>query len=426
MSDPLSIAGSVVGLLSLGLQSTEYLYKYYTTCRDQHRDLARIADRLGALLDSLQVIDETVRIRIWRPDEQRIVQCVEKAIRRSEDTIHLLQDEVDKFKKQPVGDWKTRAIVVGRRAAYPFKRSTMEDLGDDVDSFRNNVSVVLQALQLKEHQNTQAGIEGLNAIVKNLQAYSISAGVRQWLQAPDATVDLNNVSVKRHTGTGQWLVQGLVFTSWLQQDNSFLWLYGFAGCGKSVLCSTAIHHAFRCRAASDNSAVVFFFFTFNNESKQDASAALRALLLQLCGQISGLEAELLHSKSCSDGTPTVPVLLEYLRHAITQCRHVYVLLDALDESPAGASRDGVLSIVESMRQWQLPGLHLLVTSRDVPDIRDQMLNQGAEHVSLKNDSVQQDISRYVSFQVDHDRQLQRWGDHRETIKNYLTQHAEGV
>lgn len=43
--------------------------------------------------------------------------------------------------------------------------------------------------------------------------------------------------------------------------------------------------------------VVAFFFTFNDESKQDMSAALRALLLQLCGQVSGLEADLIHLKS---------------------------------------------------------------------------------------------------------------------------------
>ncbi|RMZ86570.1 hypothetical protein DV736_g6204, partial [Chaetothyriales sp. CBS 134916] len=431
MGDPLSVAASVAGLLSLGLQSTEYLYNYYTACRDRHRDLAKIADQLGGLLESLQIIDQIVRTRTWRPTEQSIKQSVENSITRSEDTINVLQAEVDKFKNEPADDWRKKAVVVGRRAAYPFKRSTLEDLGDDVSDFRDNLSIALQALQLKEHQNTQDDIEAVNAIVKNLQARSVSVELRQWLGAPDTTVNFNVAVDKRHASTGQWLVQGPAYTTWLQQDNSFLWLYGFAGCGKSVLCSTAIQHAFRRRQLSVNTAVAFFFFDFRDESKQDASAALRALLLQLCGQVPGLELDMTRLKdSYNHGPPPVQVLLEYLRQAVARCRHIYILLDALDESPEEISRTEVLSVINTLRQWQLPGLHLLVTSRDVPDIRHHLqfptLQQGVEHISLKNNSVQQDISRFVAFQVDHDDQLRRWGDHREKIKNYLTQHAGGV
>ncbi|KAK5045846.1 hypothetical protein LTR84_008939 [Exophiala bonariae] len=431
MSDPLSVAASVAGLLSLGLQSTEYLYKYYTAWRDQHRDLAKVSDQLGGLLESLQFIDEIVRTRTWRPSEQLIIQDIEKSIIRSKDTINVLQTEVEKFKHEPAGNWKKTAVVVGRRAAYPFKRSTLEDLGDDVSDFRDNLSVALQALQLKEHHNTQGDIEEVNAVARDIQARSVSVDLRLWLRAPDATINFNIAAAKRHASTGQWLVQGPAYTTWLQQDNSFIWLYGFAGCGKSVLCSTAIQHAFRRRQASATSAVVFFFFDFRDESKQDASAALRALLLQLCGQVPRLEAEMTRLKDSNNhGTPPVHVLLEYLRQAIVRQHHTYILLDALDESPLDTSRAEVLSVIDTMRQWQLPGLHLLVTSRDVPDIRTHLqipaLQQAIGHISFKNDFVQQDISRFVAFQVDNDPLLRRWGDHREKIKNHLIQHSGGI
>ncbi|OAG39695.1 hypothetical protein AYO21_06163 [Fonsecaea monophora] len=431
MGDPLSVAASVAGLLSLGLQSTEYLYKYYTACRDQHQDLAKIADQLGSLLESVQIIDEIVRTRTWRRNEQSILQSIENSITHSEEAIKGLQREVDKFKNEPNNDWKKKVVSVGRRAAYPFKRSTLEDLGDDVNEFRGNLLTALQALQLKEHQNTQGDIEEVNAIVKDIQARSVSAGLRKWLSAPDASVNFNAAVAKRHASTGQWLVQGPAYTTWLQQSNSFLWLYGFAGCGKSVLCSTAIQHAFRRRQSSADSAAAFFFFDFRDESKQDASAALKALLLQLCGQIPGLEADLTRLKDSSNhSTPPVQVFLEYLRQGVARCRNVYILLDALDESPAGNSRLEVLSLIETMRQWQLLGLHLLVTSRDASDIRAYLqfpaLPAGVEHIAMKNDSVQEDISRFVSFQVDYDRELQHWGSHRQKIKSYLVSHADGV
>lgn len=207
-----------------------------------------------------------------------------------------------------------------------------------------------------------------------------------------------------------------------------LWLYGFAGCGKSVLCSTAIQHTFHHRQASTGSAAAFFFFTFNDDSKQDASVALRALLLQLCGQVPGVQADLTRLKeSYNHGTPPVVVLLEYLRQAVTRCRHVYILLDALDESPVEPPRAEVLSMIKTMRQWQLPGLHLLDI---LPDIRNRLqhagLSQDAEHIALKNDSIQEDIRQYIEYQVDHDSQLRRWGQHRDKIKSYLAQHADEV
>lgn len=181
MSDPLSIAGSVVGLISLGLQCAEYLYNYYTTYRDRRQDLAQIADQLGSLLDSLRIIDEVVRTRKRRPNNQGIAQCIEDAIDRSERIIYILRDEVDKFKKEPTDDWKRKVLVTGREAIYLFKQSILEDLGKDVVRFHNNLSTALEALDLREHQNTQDDIEAVKAIVKSIQAYNISLGIRQWL-----------------------------------------------------------------------------------------------------------------------------------------------------------------------------------------------------------------------------------------------------
>ncbi|KAK5102777.1 hypothetical protein LTS08_003577 [Lithohypha guttulata] len=431
MGDPLSVAASVAGLVSLGLQTTEYLYKYYAAYKDREEDLAKTTNRLSDLLQTLGVIDEVLRLRKWRSDEQTTLQNIENAIYRSEDVIQDLQEEVRKFQKEPTTNVTTAIRAAGRRAAYPFRKGTLAKLDEDVGAFRENLSIALQALQLKEHQNTQNDIEEVKHIVKSAQAQHLAAGVRQWLRAPDATVDYNAACAKRHAGTGRWFVQGPSFTAWLQRDNSFFWLYGFAGCGKSVLCSTAIQHAFRQQRARPGSAIAFFFFTFNDESKRDVSALLRALLLQLSGQIAGVEADLAKLQdSINHGTPAVPVLMEHLRQAVTRSRHVYILLDALDECPAGNVRRDVLAMIQTMRQWSLPGLHLLVTSRDTPDIRDHLYSQDQtqdrEYVALSDHNVRQDIHDYLIHHVDHDPGLRRWGDHRGKIKDYLAQHANGV
>jgi ankyrin repeat domain-containing protein 50 len=79
--------------------------------------------------------------------------------------------------------------------------------------------------------------------------------------------------------------------------------------------------------------------------------------------------------------------MEYLRQAATRSRHIYILLDALDECPADNTRDDVLSAIQTIRQWSLPGLHLLITSRDVVDIRQTLNVEAQNTVSLKNENV---------------------------------------
>lgn len=166
MGDPLSVAASVAGLVSLGLQTTEYLYKYYAAYKGREEDLAKITNRLSDLLQTLSVIDRVLRTRKWRPDEQTTLQNIENAIYQSEDVIQDLQEEVQKFRKEPATDASTAIRAVGRRAAYPFRKGTLAKLDEDVGAFRENLSIALQALHLKEHQNTRNDIEEVKHIVK--------------------------------------------------------------------------------------------------------------------------------------------------------------------------------------------------------------------------------------------------------------------
>lgn len=141
----------------------------------------------------------------------------------------------------------------------------------------------------------------------------------------------------------------------------------------------------------------------------------------------GVEGQLSRLKKIyPNGPPPAPVLLEHVRDAITKRQHVYLLFDALDEIPDDGKRKGVLDLIEKMRQWVLPGLHILVTSRDLFDIRQSLHATGDDAIELRNDSINEDISQYVSYVVEHDRRLVRWREHHERIKKDLSQKSGGV
>ncbi len=427
MTDPFSVAAGVAGLITLGIQVTKSLIEFYTSFRGQGTDVARTTGNLESLLSTFRCLDDALQSRIFRPDEQGLIKNIESSLYKCDELIQELEKECKRFDKASISGIKGTIKVAGRRAAYPLRQSTLQKLEEDISEIRENLSLALEVLQLRDHQTTQDDITGLKSLVEVVRASQISSTIRDWLKAPDATVNHNAVCAKRHPRTGMWFIKGPIFDTWLTQDRSFLWLNGFAGCGKSVLCSTAIQYTFRHKRSDRGVGIAFFYFTFNDESKQDESAMLRALLLQLSGQLADSHTDLarLRDSYCT-GIPPAIVLTEHLRHLIQKFDQVYILFDALDESPRYGQRDQVLNTIKTMRKWLLPGLHLLVTSRDEPDIRESLSSVGNEEVIMKNAEINHDISNFISGQLEIDPKLRKWCAHHDRIQQVLAERAQGV
>ena len=73
-------------------------------------------------------------------------------------------------------------------------------------------------------------------------------------------------------------------------------------------------------------------------------------------------------------------------------RQIFLILDALEEVPFGNQRDEVLKFVQSMRDLNLPNLHLLVTSRagaaekDIADVLDQASTEPKADLAFHGDN----------------------------------------
>lgn len=431
MADPISVTGSVVGIISLGIQVTQSLVDFYVTCKSRNSDLAHTARKLEKLLDTLESLRQQLNNRNFRPQEQDLLGNIEGSVEACEESIHELQTRVEKFKDNSGTGIQAVARTATRQLAYPFRQSTLRKLDADIDEITSHLSLALQVLQAKDIDNIQNDIEDAKILLDLVRADQISSTIRGWLKAPDATVNYNEAYKKKHPGTGLWFVKGSSFSTWLAKPKSFLWLNGFAGCGKSVLCSTAIQYALRHRRSDPRIGIAFFFFTFNDNSKQDASAMLCTLVLQLSSQINdnyGLLSQL-HDRY-RNATPPDQALLDCLHQIVQAFEHVYIILDALDESPRNECRGVMLQALVDIRAWSEPGLHLLVTSRDEIDIRDvlreELYASSDEVVLIKNDSVDNDIASYISGYLKNSRELRRWEKYHDQIEKALVQRANGV
>ncbi|KAJ5852148.1 uncharacterized protein N7529_011533 [Penicillium soppii] len=109
MADPLAIASGLAGLLSLGIQVTQSL----------------VTQNLDSLLGTFRILDIAVEERRSQADAQDLLREVEKAVQKCEEIITELKSECEKFQKDSAASLKDRIKVAGRRAAYPFRKSTL-------------------------------------------------------------------------------------------------------------------------------------------------------------------------------------------------------------------------------------------------------------------------------------------------------------
>ncbi|KAF6824120.1 vegetative incompatibility protein HET-E-1 [Colletotrichum musicola] len=433
MADPLSVAGTAVGIVSLGIQVTQSVHDYYVSFKSQPSDTSQLLQKLKDLQALLgQLLSHLLTDRKARPGDDVVLQRIRSNLEKLDAGILKLKFEAEKFHLQtPAEGFQAAIKTTARRLAYPFKIATLQGLEKEIENLKSHVSLALSLLQQKTVDRLEDDVENVKAVLDTVRSSQISSEIRDWLDAPDASVDFQEACRKKYPGTGLWLVNDSTFRGWLEHPSSFLWLRGFAGSGKSVLCSTAIqytsrHHVGTLKAGS-RVGIAFFFFAFSDDSKQSASSMLRALVMQLADQLQTTPPVLQHLyEKHRRGSPPDLGLLDCLRQIVRAFGEVYIFLDALDESPQDTYRDSVMETIADIRGWSEPCLHLLVTSRGAVDIRDGLQAAPSEIVNMSNGDVGKDIAVFVTQFLQRNPRLQKWKSCHSQIEETLINKADGV
>lgn len=266
--------------------------------------------------------------------------------------------------------------------------------------------------------------------------------IHKWLEAPDPSANHVIALAKREVTTGSWFVGGADFNNWKDTPNSFLWLFGIPGCGKTILTSTiiqAVHehcnanrHPDRRPSVAPIWAVAYFYFDFSDALKQDHNKMIRSLIKQLSEQLH-YTSDALESlfTACTSGTgqpPTLEALLSTLSQIIQDFDQVYLVLDALDECK---EREDLMEIITEIVGWDHSMLHVLATSREENDIANEMDNfiTAEQKVHIHKNFIEADIRAYIYARLQTDKKLKRWQKDENaqlTIATNLTEKADGM
>jgi NACHT domain len=185
--------------------------------------------------------------------------------------------------------------------------------------------------------------------------------------------------------------------------------------------------------------MAYFYFDFRDANKQGLHDLLPSLLTQLSARSRSRRDILFKLYSIHDNgkhQPSDSALDKCLKEMLTipDQRPIYLIIDALDESPSTSGipspRETVLQLLEELVHLFLPNLHICVTSRPEIDIRNILEPLTSCRVSLHDQTGQKDdIADYVRSVVysNSEQIMKRWKlEDKELVIETLSERADGM
>lgn len=179
-----------------------------------------------------------------------------------------------------------------------------------------------------------------------------------------------------------------------------------------------------CEKQVSSACAYFFFDSRNAESELSFHERLvRSLILQLWHQLGALPESLkgIYGTGPSHPQPSLAVLQDTLQAIIGEFRHVYIVIDALDEC---IDRMKLLLWAESILHWKGGKLHLLISSRREPDIEENLATiHGLQRLDFAGGSANPDIVKFLDERL---MELTKWNSEmRSLVRLALLEGADG-
>ncbi|GAB7364764.1 hypothetical protein MBLNU230_g5562t1 [Neophaeotheca triangularis] len=434
-------AGTAVGIASLGIQVCQGLLSYYEAWKGYDSDISSTYNAITDLSKTLTLLKATLEQNMSDERAGRISTCV----RDCEDALLELEKKRASLQKyaRPEGlRQKMRSGV--QRSWYPFRKETLETLKVSVTEVQGRLMLALQVLQLDIGTESQrlvdrilnqtatqsdsiAHIAAQNQRLLDAQRSDEFRKIIAWLAPPDPGT--NHATARQHhqSQTGDWLLKSTQYQSWKTGSVSHLWMNGKAGCGKTILCFTAIEDIHIACDQDPDTSHAFFYFTFSEKRKQSDGDLLRSLVAQLGWREPGLSMLRQAYRNSSQSVPGPDELEKILLETIRSCSRVYLLVDALDECPEEhEARQRVLDRIERLTH-DAPNLKVFATSRELPTIRESLEALGSEPLRIPTSSVDADIRKYLASQLSSDRSFLRFSPVTlNWIKSTISTKADGM
>ncbi|EGY20174.1 uncharacterized protein VDAG_02190 [Verticillium dahliae VdLs.17] len=344
--DPLSIAGTTAGLLTLTAQIITRGYACMMRLKSNDDDVRTAVNDVSSFSGILMAIESQCKERgddIASPMSHLIIKnqpLWRKKVDECEAVLVEMLEILDSLTKAN----KAQLLIKGNSLWEKLQKSTTQT--------ETSKSFFILCLQLQNNEDIRSSQKISGKIMSSLdrlrdeqdrarqeaklkERKEQQHGMMEWLGFPGEAMqdDLINTG---HPGSSQWLFEREEFIDWLTADGqSGLWLRGPQGAGKTIIVSRVIDFI-QTQCLDQDAVLLFHFCRFTDEATRSQDQLLGALITQLLDNLpedSPLPDTLtsMMKRSRFSSYPRVsrlkPVFLELCKaHAM-----VYIVVDGLDE-----------------------------------------------------------------------------------------------
>jgi hypothetical protein len=246
----------------------------------------------------------------------------------------------------------------------------------------------------------------------------------KWLQTTNPSPIHHQACTQYEPKTGDWMLRSPEWNDWIEGKQRCIWIHGIPGAGKTVLASHLIEHIREhCKTMTTKKCGNVYYYCYFGHNQDEAVPLLRWTLHQLCGQAKIIPPCLYQSFQEGE-EPRLVDLLRALEAVLDAFDHVYIVIDAVDES---MPRENLLRVLRDLgTDSRFQKIQLLATSRRYLDIENEM-QEISSNVSMSNPLVDEDIRLYVRAKVDSNTKLKHWPSNlRDEVVEALSSGAKGM
>ena len=201
----------------------------------------------------------------------------------------------------------------------------------------------------------------------------------------------------------------------------------------------------RIPATSPSTAIAYIYFDANGGYKYDTTLILRTIITQLIHQVGSLPTSLVDLYAECDtkngllphrrgeyaaSWENKPILAKFelvLQHLLDGLQQLYLILDALDECEDFEQIHRALQSINKIATASPSDVHLLATSRHLPEMEDCFDELDASCMTFEIDRVNHDIRQYVRTVFSNDPRLSRWPNPmQQEVETELMAKAQGM
>ncbi|KAH8734162.1 hypothetical protein BGZ61DRAFT_585814, partial [Ilyonectria robusta] len=161
MSDPLSVAGSAVGIISLGIQVSQGLYNYINSVRGRDKDLDTASTQVSHLLRTYQALSDLIpKIQSLPDPDTEVIETLRQCLQESERGVEELRVLLESLQNVVASDLKGKMKNTGRLLGFGLRREDLTQMQDNVLRLTETTELALQVI------NTNLGISHTQELAK--------------------------------------------------------------------------------------------------------------------------------------------------------------------------------------------------------------------------------------------------------------------